>query len=172
MSHASLVDQGGRGLGPWWPWDLETPGYNLGAPWSFHFLMCILLYYINSSHYLSVKIEVLKYFCTHYYRKNVWDCFKISKSTQDSRKIHILKLKNATASGAQRGPQIPGLQTSNCKLNQKNKFVKMARIFYIEIDILLCAYINLSLNFQRKSIRKSQRMYIWQLKMQQLMGST
>ena len=67
------------------------------------------------------------------------NCFEIStKSAQDSKKIHVLKLKMQQLLGPQVGPlplvyRLIYLQTEP---TLKNKFVKMPRIFYIEIDIL------------------------------------
>ena len=60
--------------------------------------------------------------------------FEIStKSGHDSRKIHMLKLKMQQILEPQVGLRLMYLLT---KPVLKNKFVKVLRIFYIEIDIL------------------------------------
>ena len=46
----------------------------------------------------------------------------------------------------------------------------MFRIFHIEIDILYFIHTNVHEIIWRKSTRKSGRMHIWQLKMQELPG--
>ena len=46
----------------------------------------------------------------------------------------------------------------------------MAQIFCIEIDTLWCVEKNVSKTFCRKSVRKSGKMHILQLEMQQLLG--
>ena len=61
-----------------------------------------------------------------------------TKNAHDSRKIHILQLKMQQLLGPQVGPwplvyRLMYLQT---KPILKNKFVKMPRIFCIEMDIL------------------------------------
>ena len=69
----------------------------------------------------------------------MYNFFEIStKSAQDSRKIHVLKLKMQQLLESQVGPlplvyRLIYLPTEPIL---KNKFVKIPRIFYIEIDIL------------------------------------
>ena len=51
---------------------------------------------------------------------------------------------------------------------RKITFVKMIRNFHIEIQILQCTQANVHKKFEGNSTRKSGRMHIWQLKIQEL----
>ena len=57
-----------------------------------------------------------------------------TKSAQVSMKIYILKLKLKQLLGPTWGPRPSVYRLTKPVL--KNKFIKMLRIFYIEIDIL------------------------------------
>ena len=61
-----------------------------------------------------------------------------TKSAYDIRRIHILKWKMQQLLGPQMGPWplVYRLMYRQIKLNFKNKFVQMPKIFCIEIDIL------------------------------------
>ena len=89
--------------------------------------------------------------------------FKSStKITQNSRKIHILRLKTVTASVAPSGPQTPCLQTnvSRTKPILKNKFVKMPKSFILKKIFYVCTYINLHQFLKKKCQEKWENAYL------------